>query len=542
MKQSLIFCTLLMTFTAPARGTGFAATLVKHKNAVGVTAAAALTVGSYAFFQTNRFKKFCLRAERINGAMTPKERLYFLMGSTMPLMGGMIGCLGKTPQEALKVVVACGAAALAATAVPVYSGYQRQKLQPEAPLSHYQLPFILDATAIIPETQGTIRHMNWKAAAGSTLFITALYASLKPFFRWMEPKTQGSDTFLAAYFTSIIGWVPAYLTIDSANRRFNAIPKISARDAAFDDATQTAIQNFAAHAREQFANNTTGVPLTAENGLQVFYLSERLDHATKLKVAQALAHELQLPCATTIAQAHRVATASKAQAAVLFWRPGEQVDYYLFSDTDHESASQKNYFEKLYQRIIGKEKSNIRVIVCIDTEEHPELFPLTGQQQQVQRQSACPDYFKIFMVERHVATKEALASYQVLAQRWDPENNKDKSPDRQAKAAEKLAAIREAYEIFSQFTFDERLEYDELLMGFVKQKNHYELLGVKQNATLDDIKKAYKELALQWHPDKDLPSRRKIADAKFKELREAYEVLSDENKRTIYDAKLRGRA
>lgn len=65
---------------------------------------------------------------------------------------------------------------------------------------------------------------------------------------------------------------------------------------------------------------------------------------------------------------------------------------------------------------------------------------------------------------------------------------------------------------------------------------------MKQNATLDDIKKAYKELALQWHPDKDLPSRRKIADAKFKELREAYEVLSDENKRTIYDAKLRGRA
>ncbi|XP_056220623.1 dnaJ homolog subfamily B member 6b isoform X2 [Seriola aureovittata] len=63
---------------------------------------------------------------------------------------------------------------------------------------------------------------------------------------------------------------------------------------------------------------------------------------------------------------------------------------------------------------------------------------------------------------------------------------------------------------------------------------YYQILGVHKNATQDDIKKAYRKLALKWHPDKN-PDNKEEAEKKFKELSEAYEVLSDENKRNIYD-------
>uniref|UniRef100_A0A3P8UDL5 DnaJ heat shock protein family (Hsp40) member B6b n=1 Tax=Cynoglossus semilaevis TaxID=244447 RepID=A0A3P8UDL5_CYNSE len=59
---------------------------------------------------------------------------------------------------------------------------------------------------------------------------------------------------------------------------------------------------------------------------------------------------------------------------------------------------------------------------------------------------------------------------------------------------------------------------------------YYQILGVPKGATQDDIKKAYRKLALKWHPDKN-PDNKEEAERKFKELSEAYEVLSDEDKR-----------
>jgi len=66
----------------------------------------------------------------------------------------------------------------------------------------------------------------------------------------------------------------------------------------------------------------------------------------------------------------------------------------------------------------------------------------------------------------------------------------------------------------------------------VKKKDYYELLDVSRNASDEDIKKAFRKLALEFHPD-----RNKNADAtdKFKEINEAYQVLSDSDKRSIYD-------
>ncbi|XP_032647549.2 dnaJ homolog subfamily B member 2-like isoform X4 [Chelonoidis abingdonii] len=63
---------------------------------------------------------------------------------------------------------------------------------------------------------------------------------------------------------------------------------------------------------------------------------------------------------------------------------------------------------------------------------------------------------------------------------------------------------------------------------------YYEVLGVPRNASSDDIKKAYRRAALKWHPDKN-PENKEHAEQKFKEIAEAYEVLSDKEKRDIYD-------
>ncbi|XP_016338321.1 dnaJ homolog subfamily B member 6a isoform X2 [Sinocyclocheilus anshuiensis] len=64
--------------------------------------------------------------------------------------------------------------------------------------------------------------------------------------------------------------------------------------------------------------------------------------------------------------------------------------------------------------------------------------------------------------------------------------------------------------------------------------DYYVVLGVQRNSSPDDIKKAYRKLALKWHPDKN-PDNKEEAEKKFKQLSEAYEVLSDANKRNLYD-------
>ena len=67
-----------------------------------------------------------------------------------------------------------------------------------------------------------------------------------------------------------------------------------------------------------------------------------------------------------------------------------------------------------------------------------------------------------------------------------------------------------------------------------KKKDYYEVLGVSKTATDEELKKAYRKLAKKYHPDAN-PDNKKEAEMKFKEINEAYETLSDPQKRKMYD-------
>mgnify|MGYP000506835156 CR=1 FL=1 len=65
------------------------------------------------------------------------------------------------------------------------------------------------------------------------------------------------------------------------------------------------------------------------------------------------------------------------------------------------------------------------------------------------------------------------------------------------------------------------------------KRDYYEILGVSKSASKDEIKKAYRKLALKYHPDKNKGD--KASEDKFKEASEAYHVLSDDKRKTNYD-------
>src|SRR5438876_4841045 len=68
----------------------------------------------------------------------------------------------------------------------------------------------------------------------------------------------------------------------------------------------------------------------------------------------------------------------------------------------------------------------------------------------------------------------------------------------------------------------------------VTRRDYYEVLGVTKTASSEEIKRAYRRMAMKYHPDRNGDNKAE-AEVKFKECAEAYEVLSDDNKRRRYD-------
>lgn len=83
------------------------------------------------------------------------------------------------------------------------------------------------------------------------------------------------------------------------------------------------------------------------------------------------------------------------------------------------------------------------------------------------------------------------------------------------------------------FFMETSLRFGGFLYTQVMSKNYYDILGISKTASTDDIKKAYKKLAMKYHPDRNKDDA--SAEKKFKEINEAYQVLGDVEKKKQYD-------
>jgi DnaJ-class molecular chaperone len=88
-----------------------------------------------------------------------------------------------------------------------------------------------------------------------------------------------------------------------------------------------------------------------------------------------------------------------------------------------------------------------------------------------------------------------------------------------------------------EFNVEDKIKHAKVKAKEESKKDYYKVLGVSKTANDDELKKAYRKLALKWHPDRNQGSEEEKvkADKMFKDINEAYSVVSDPEKRRIFD-------
>ncbi|XP_010452175.1 PREDICTED: dnaJ protein P58IPK homolog [Camelina sativa] len=94
--------------------------------------------------------------------------------------------------------------------------------------------------------------------------------------------------------------------------------------------------------------------------------------------------------------------------------------------------------------------------------------------------------------------------------------------------------LKQAAQNSQDMEIHEALGKAEKALKMSKRKDWYKILGISKTASISEIKRAYKKLALQWHPDKNVDNREE-AENKFREIAAAYEILGDDDKRARFD-------
>lgn len=188
------------------------------------------------------------------------------------------------------------------------------------------------------------------------------------------------------------------------------------------------------------------------------------------------------------------------------------------------------------------------------------LIKITMQKQSQPPRRTNKDYYEILGVKTDASAKEIDEAYKKLSSQWHPDKNKTNRKE----AESKFTGISEAYDvlsnqnrrahyddmnhreygnedadkIFERF-YDEHGFEDESEKEFFnkhypnRKRNYYEILGIPKNSNRDDIKKAYRKLALQYHPKNNEGNEE--ARRRFNEVNEAYNALSSEPRRQNYD-------
>jgi tetratricopeptide (TPR) repeat protein len=210
----------------------------------------------------------------------------------------------------------------------------------------------------------------------------------------------------------------------------------------------------------------------------------------------------------------------------------------LKSDPEHEGCKGGYRLVKKLQTLAGKGEQAMSSGDYSGAIKHLlSLIEVDPQHRTVMPQA----YYSLARANKELKNYESMVKFAGLALEiadnyWEMHHLLGQGYMDQEKWDEAIASLRRAAELADHHDIGEDLRRAEAALKQSKQKDYYKALGLSRRAKPKEIKKAYREKALQWHPDKHSGEVEKAAAEKeFQAVAEAYEVLSDPETRGKYD-------